>query len=65
MLLANVVIYIPGLLWFYVAFFNMGAYEGFGKLLEAGMIPFLLGDLLKALLAAMLLSFTWQILERR
>jgi biotin transport system substrate-specific component len=33
--------------------------------LEAGMIPFLLGDLLKALLAAVLLPFTWQILERR
>jgi biotin transport system substrate-specific component len=64
-LLANLVIYVPGLLWLGVVLSNLGAYEGFEKLLGAGMTPFLLGDLLKALLAAVVLPLAWQSLKWR
>lgn len=65
MVLANLVIYVSGLLWLGVVLSNMGAYEGFEKLLGAGMIPFLLGDLLKALLAAVVLPLAWQKVKQR
>ncbi|MGL4610031.1 MAG: biotin transporter BioY [Trueperaceae bacterium] len=65
MLVANVLIYVPGLIWLGMALSNAGYYEGFSKLLEAGLTPFLLGDLLKASLAAVLLPAAWQLLKRR
>lgn len=55
MLTANLLIYLPGLVWLGLALSKSSSYEGLTKLLEAGMFPFLLGDLLKMLLAAVTL----------
>jgi biotin transport system substrate-specific component len=58
MLVGNVLIYVPGLLW-------LGYVLGFDKpILEWGMTPFLLGDGLKLLLAASLLPAIWSIVNK-
>ena len=58
MLIGNVIIYVPGLLW-------LGALVGWDKpVLEWGLLPFLLGDLFKLCLAAALLPLVWRILGR-
>jgi biotin transport system substrate-specific component len=64
MLVANIVIYIPGLVWLGVALSGVAKYEGLAALLGAGMLPFLLGDLLKALLAAAILPLAWRFTKR-
>jgi biotin transport system substrate-specific component len=64
MLVANIVIYIPGLVWLGVALSGVASYEGLAALFEAGMVPFLLGDLLKALLAAAILPLAWRFVKR-
>jgi biotin transport system substrate-specific component len=64
MVVANIVIYIPGLVWLGMALSRISSYEGFAKLLEAGMTPFLMGDLLKALLAAVILPLAWRFVKR-
>ncbi len=54
----NVLIYIPGLIvlaWF----------VGAGKVLEYGLYPFLIGDVLKVLLAAVVLPGAWYLTGRR
>jgi biotin transport system substrate-specific component len=73
MLLGNVAIYIPGLLWLaqfyagpgqdYIA--ATGATTVWGATLAAGLTPFLLGDLLKLLLAATLVPAAWGLVKRR
>lgn len=56
MLIGNVVIYVPGLLW-------LGQLFGWDKpILEWGLWPFLVGDALKLALAAMLLPLVWKAL---
>ncbi|AFZ67256.1 biotin transporter BioY [Deinococcus peraridilitoris] len=59
MLLGNVVIYALGLMW-------LGRVTGLSgqALLNAGLTPFLLGDALKLLLAALLLPGVWRWLRR-
>ena len=58
LLLGNAVIYLPGLLW-------LGTLLGWDKpVLEWGLYPFILGDLLKLGLAAAALPFTWKLLRR-
>ena len=58
-LIAGAVIYVPGLLW-------LGAVIGFDKpVLEFGLYPFLLGDIVKAMLAALLFPMAWKALEAR
>ena len=58
MLLGNLLIYVPGLLW-------LGALFGWDKpILEWGLLPFLLGDLVKLALAALLLPLAWKALGR-
>ena len=53
MLIGNVVIYLPGLLW-------LGALVGWDKpVLAWGLTPFLLGDLTKLALAAVVLPAIW------
>ena len=55
MLVGNVVIYIPGVLW-------LGVLLGWDKpLLEWGMLPFLLGDALKLGLAVCSVPLAWRI----
>lgn len=57
MLLGNVVIYIPGLLW-------LGSVVGWDKpVLAWGLTPFLAGDALKLALAAILVPGLWKLLS--
>ncbi len=58
MLIGNVVIYVPGLLW-------LGSLYGWDKpILEWGLTPFILGDLTKLALAALVLPLAWKFAER-
>jgi biotin transport system substrate-specific component len=73
MLLGNVVLYVPGLVWLaqfyagpgqdYVA--ATGATTVWGAAIAAGLTPFLLGDLLKLALAASLIPAAWALVKRR
>ncbi len=58
MLLGNVLIYVPGLLW-------LGLLYGWDKpILDWGLTPFLLGDALKLALAALVLPAAWKLVGR-
>ena len=58
MLLGNIVLYVPGLLW-------LGILFGWDKpILEWGLIPFIPGDLLKLALAAVTLPLIWRIVRK-
>ena len=58
MLLGNVVLYIPGLIW-------LGMLYGWDKpILEWGLTPFLVGDAIKLALAAMVLPAVWKLVGR-
>jgi biotin transport system substrate-specific component len=59
MLLGNVVIYLPGLLW-------LAHYldTGLNATLEAGLYPFVLGDTIKLFLAGALLPAAWLAVKR-
>ncbi len=73
MLLGNVVLYLPGLAWLaqfyagpgqdYIA--ATGASTAWGAAIAAGLTPFLVGDLLKLLLAACLIPAAWALVRRR
>ncbi|MDG1677680.1 MAG: biotin transporter BioY, partial [Tateyamaria sp.] len=55
MLLGNLLIYIPGLIW-------LGALYGWDQpILQWGLTPFIIGDLLKLAVAAMLLPLAWKV----
>lgn len=55
MLIGNAMIYVPGLLW-------LGQLYGWDKpILEWGLTPFLIGDGLKLLLAAIILPLAWKL----
>lgn len=58
MLIGNIVIYVPGLA-------VLAGFVGIGKVLEYGLIPFLVGDAVKLLLAACLLPLVWQAVGKR
>ena len=59
MLIGNAVIYAMGLLW-------LGTVVGWDKpVLQWGMTPFLLGDLVKLLIAALLMPAVWKMLSKR
>lgn len=60
MLLAEVAIYLPGLLWLHGV---LGG--GWPATIAAGLVPFLLGDALKLLLAVGLLPSAWRLLGER
>ncbi|SNR27180.1 biotin transporter BioY [Puniceibacterium sediminis] len=58
MLLGNVLIYVPGLIW-------LGMLYGWDKpILQWGLTPFLLGDAVKLGLAALLLPALWKLVGR-
>ncbi|MCA0994455.1 biotin transporter BioY [Alloyangia pacifica] len=58
MLLGNVVLYVPGLIW-------LGMLYGWDKpILEWGLTPFLFGDAVKLALAALLLPALWKLVGR-
>jgi biotin transport system substrate-specific component len=58
MLIGNIAIYVPGLLW-------LGALLGWDKpILEWGLYPFMIGDLLKIAIAALVAPAAWKLLGR-
>lgn len=58
LLIGNAMIYVPGLLW-------LGTLYGWDKpILAWGLTPFLIGDALKLVLAAVLLPAIWKLVER-
>ncbi len=58
MMIGNAIIYVPGLLW-------LGGLLGWDKpILEWGLTPFLVGDLVKLALAAAVLPLAWKLLGR-
>ncbi len=59
MLLGNILIYIPGLVWLN----NLA--PDWQTTLQWGLIPFIVGDIIKLLLAAALLPDVWKFLGRR
>jgi biotin transport system substrate-specific component len=58
MLLGNVLIYVPGLIW-------LGLLYGWDKpILQWGLTPFLVGDVIKLALAAAILPLAWKLVGR-
>ena len=58
LLIGNALIYVPGLLW-------LGHLYGWDKpILQWGLTPFLIGDVIKLALAAMLLPAIWKLVSR-
>ena len=57
MLIGNILLYIPGLLW-------LAKFFGFEKVLAFGFYPFIIGDLLKILLAGLILPLGWEFIKR-
>jgi len=56
MLLGNVVLYIPGLI-------QLSFFVPEGKVLELGLYPFILGDLIKIYVAALALPSAWWLIR--
>jgi biotin transport system substrate-specific component len=63
MVTGNIVIYAFGLGWL-SSFPFVSGWLGETGLLTLGMIPFLVGDALKAILAAQLLPSTWKLVGK-
>lgn len=53
MILGNIIIYFFGLLW-------LGRFTGYANVLAKGFYPFIIGDLLKIILAIIVLSSLWK-----
>ena len=59
MFIGNALIYIPGILW-------LGILVGWDKpIIDLGLIPFILGDLLKLALAAIIFPIIWKFLNKK
>jgi len=58
MLLGAAVLYVPGLIW-------LSAWIGVEKAIQFGLTPFLVGDLVKAAVAALGFPAAWALLGRR
>ncbi len=59
MLIGNILIYVPGLLWLGYKI------ESFDNALVFGLYPFIVGDLIKLYIAAVALPGTWALIGRR
>jgi biotin transport system substrate-specific component len=66
MFVGSAVIYVFGLSWLYTVLAVIRGAAGWdiARVLNAGMVPFLAGDLVKLLLAAALLPMAWKIARR-
>jgi len=65
MLLGNALLYLLGLPWLWAWLMGAGKAVGLSGLLAMGFFPFVPGDLVKAVLAALLLPSAWRLLGRR
>ena len=63
-LAGTVVIYAVGLPWLSVALGQLGYPNDLSATLQAGLYPFIPGDILKALIAGGLLPFAWKLVNR-
>jgi len=57
MIIGNVVIYLAGITW-------LSRFVGWDNVLQAGLIPFLIGDSAKIVLATLLLPTGWKLINR-
>ena len=57
MFIGNMVLYLPGLFW-------LAKFIGFNKILAIGFYPFMIGDMLKILLAGLVLPVGWKIIKK-
>ena len=62
MLLGNLFIYLPALLWLHI--FDFG-WPKDGELFKSGMYLFIPGDLVKLMIASMVIGLGWRIADRR
>ncbi len=58
MLIGNVIIYFFGMVW-------LANFVGLNQVLQIGLLPFIPGDIIKIILAALVLPAGWQLLARR
>ncbi|VCU53094.1 Biotin transporter BioY [Thermus thermophilus] len=65
MLLGNALLYLVGLPWLAAWLMGAGKFGGVSALLAMGLFPFIPGDLVKAVLAALLLPSAWRLLGRK
>jgi biotin transporter BioY len=56
MLIGNILIYFPGLLW-------LAKFVGWQKVLAVGFYPFIIGDTIKLLLAGSILPLGWKLIK--
>jgi biotin transport system substrate-specific component len=63
-LAGSAVMYLFGLPWLYVTLQGLGIVDPLGATLAGGLYPFLLGDALKAVVAATVLPLTWNLVAR-
>jgi len=64
MLLANAVIYVPGVIWLHAQFHVVGVPISWGTALDYGLWPFVAGDLAKLVAASLAVPAGWSIVER-
>ncbi len=64
-LAGEAVIYAVGLPWLAVFLANAGAEHDVATTLSLGLVPFIIGDVLKAALAGALFPATWKLVNRR
>jgi biotin transport system substrate-specific component len=58
MLFGTLIIYVPGVIW-------LSRFAGWDNVFALGIAPFLFGDLLKVVLAAIALPFGWKLIGRQ
>jgi biotin transporter BioY len=58
MLIGNILIYFPGLLW-------LAKFVGWQKVLAVGLYPFIIGDIIKLLLAGSILPLGWKLIKAK
>lgn len=63
--IANAVIYVFGLHWLAFALGSLGLPNDIGAVAAAGFVPFVVGDVLKMILAATLLPIAWKYLGKK
>lgn len=63
--IANAVIYLFGLPWLAFALGSLGSANDLISVAAAGFVPFIVGDVLKMLLAAALLPLAWKFLGKK
>jgi biotin transport system substrate-specific component len=63
--IANAIIYLFGLPWLAFILGNLGVANDIAAVATAGLLPFIVGDVLKMMLAAALLPIAWKIFGRK